>query len=391
MDIKNIGIGKIVGLVVAGVVLLSLLVLSGSIFENLNADRIMVIQSPISGKLTWSTAPGWKWQGFGRVTKYWKLDTYEFKIPVRFNDGGHGTIEGSINYELPFDVEHLNLLHTRYGSQEAIQKQLIETVANKCVYMTGPLMSSKESYAEKRTSLIRYIEDQIANGVYKTTQRDVKTKDPITGQEKTVTIVEIVMEDGKEGRQEEAILTQYGIRTSNFAVVSLPYDEAVEGQIKQQQQLNMQVQTAMAAAKTAEQQAITVAKQGEANAATAKWEQEVIKAKEVTFAQQKLEVARLDKQAAEQVKLKLILEGEGEAEKRRLIMGADGALTQKLDAYKYAIDRMASAIEKQKWVPEIQMGNAGTQASTGAQQMIDMLMIKVAKDLSLDMKMKGNQ
>ncbi|MDD5355106.1 MAG: SPFH domain-containing protein [Candidatus Omnitrophica bacterium] len=391
MDIKNIGIGKIVGLVVAGVVLLSLLVLSGSIFENLNADRIMVIQSPISGKLTWSTAPGWKWQGFGRVTKYWKLDTYEFKIPVRFNDGGHGTIEGSINYELPFDVEHLNLLHTRYGSQEAIQKQLIETVANKCVYMTGPLMSSKESYAEKRTSLIRYIEDQIANGVYKTTQRDIKTKDPITGQEKTVTIVEIVMEDGKECRQEEAILSQYAIKTSNFAVVSLPYDEAVEGQIKQQQQLNMQVQTAMAAAKTAEQQAITVVKQGEANAATAKWEQEVVKAKEVTFAQQKLEVARLDKQAAEQVKLKLILEGEGEAEKRRLIMGADGALTQKLDAYKYAIDRMASAIEKQKWVPEIQMGNAGTQASTGAQQMIDMLMIKVAKDLSLDMKMKGNQ
>ena len=391
MDIKNIGIGKIVGLVVAGVVLLSLLVLSGSIFENLNADRIMVIQSPISGKLTWSTAPGWKWQGFGRVTKYWKLDTYEFKIPVRFNDGGHGTIEGSINYELPFDVEHLNLLHTRYGSQEAIQKQLIETVANKCVYMTGPLMSSKESYAEKRTSLIRYIEDQIANGVYKTTQRDVKTKDPITGQEKTVTIVEIVMEDGKEGRQEEAILSQYAIKTSNFAVVSLPYDEAVEGQIKQQQQLNMQVQTAMAAAKTAEQQAITVAKQGEANAAAAKWEQEVIKAKEVTFAQQKLEVARLDKQAAEQVKLKLILEGEGEAEKRRLIMSADGALTQKLDAYKYAIDRMASAIEKQKWVPEIQMGSVGTQASTGAQQMIDMLMIKVAKDLSLDMTMKGNK
>jgi len=391
MDIKNIGIGKIVGLVVAGVVLLSLLVLSGSIFENLNADRIMVIQSPISGKLTWSTAPGWKWQGFGRVTKYWKLDTYEFKIPVRFNDGGHGTIEGSINYELPFDVEHLNLLHTRYGSQEAIQKQLIETVANKCVYMTGPLMSSKESYAEKRTSLIRYIEDQIANGVYKTTQRDIKTKDPITGQEKTVTIVEIVMEDGKECRQEEAILSQYAIKTSNFAVVSLPYDEAVEGQIKQQQQLNMQVQTAMAAAKTAEQQAITVVKQGEANAATAKWEQEVVKAKEVTFAQQKLEVARLDKQAAEQVKLKLILEGEGEAEKRRLIMGADGALTQKLDAYKYAIDRMASAIEKQKWVPEIQMGGTGTQASTGAQQMIDMLMIKVAKDLSLDMKMKGNQ
>jgi len=383
-------IKQIVGLSVVGVVLLVGILTSGMVVENLNADRIMVIQSPISGKLSWYTTPGWKWQGFGRVTKYWKLDTYEFKIPVRFNDGGHGTIEGSINYELPFDAVHLNLIHTRYGSQEAVQKQLIETVANKCVYMTGPLMSSKESYAEKRTSLIRYIEDQIANGVYKTTQKDVKTKDPITGQEKTVTMVEIVvMENGKEGRQEEAILSQYAIKTSNFAVVSLPYDEAVEGQIKQQQQLNMQVQTAMAAAKTAEQQAITVAKQGEANAAAAKWEQEVVKAKEVTFAQQKLEVARLDKMAAEQLKLKLILEGEGEATKKRLIMGADGALTQKLDAYKYAIDRMASAVEKQKWVPEIQMGGGGAQSSTAAQQMIDLLMTKVAKDLSLDMKIKS--
>lgn len=40
--------------------------------------------------------------------------------------------------------------------------------------MTGPLMSSKESYAEKRTNLIRFIEDQISNGVYKTAQKDIK-------------------------------------------------------------------------------------------------------------------------------------------------------------------------------------------------------------------------
>ena len=34
--------------------------------------------------------------------------------------------------------------------------------------MTGPLMSSKESYAEKRNELLRLMEDQVQRGVYRT-------------------------------------------------------------------------------------------------------------------------------------------------------------------------------------------------------------------------------
>jgi len=167
---------------------------SFKIFESVDADEIIVIQSPVRGNLKWCTSAGVKIQGFGSVTRYYKLETYEFKIPVRFNDGGHGTIIGSINYELPLDKVNLTSLHTKYGSQEAIQKQLVETVTNKCVYMTGPLMSSKESYAEKRTSLIRYIEDQIMNGVYRTVQKEMKQIDQMTGKEKTAVVVEIIMD-----------------------------------------------------------------------------------------------------------------------------------------------------------------------------------------------------
>jgi hypothetical protein len=377
-------------LAVVGVVAVVVLILSGWIVENLEADRILCVQSPISGKLTWHVTPGWKWQGFGKITKYWKLDTYEFKIPVRFNDGGHGTIIGSLNYEMPLGIQYLTALHTKYGSADAVQKQLIETVTNKCVYMTGPLMSSKESYAEKRTSLINYIEDQIANGVYKTTQKDVKVKDALTGQDKTATVVEIVRgSDGKYERTEEAVLASYGISTSNFAVIQLPYDDAVEGQIKQQQEINMKVQTAIASAKEAEQNAITVAKQGEANAAKAKWEQEVVKAKMVTEAEQKYEVSILERKAAEQNKIKLILEGEGEAAKRRLIMQADGALEKKLDAYVKVQSAWADAFKetKQKWVPEVIQGASGA-AGNAAVSFMEMLGIRAAKDLALDVKQK---
>jgi hypothetical protein len=69
---------------------------------------------------------------------------------------------------MPFDEQNLTGLHVRYGSHEAIAQQLIRTVVEKAVYMTGPLMSSKESYAEKRNELLRLMEDQVQRGVYRT-------------------------------------------------------------------------------------------------------------------------------------------------------------------------------------------------------------------------------
>jgi len=366
-----------------------LLCLSFMVFESLSAKEIAVVQYP-TGNLKFVTTAGPTLQMFGSVSSYNKMSTYEFELPVRFNDGGHGTIFGSINYELPVDKEHLYLLHTKFGSQEAIQKQLVEVVVNKSVYMTGPLMSSKESYAEKRTNLINYIEDQIQNGVYKTLQRDVKTKDPITGTEKTVTVVEITLDDhGIPLRQERSILGEYGIKTSNFAVTKLPYDQTVEDQIKQQQELTMKVQTAQASAREAEQRAITVAKEGEANAAKAKWEQEVIKAKMVTEAQQQLEVATLNAKAAEQTKREQVLLGEGESTRKRLVMQADGGLDPKVQAL-IKINEVwaAAAAQAGNWVPSVIMGGDGKNSSS-VNDLVSLFTASAAKQMGIDMTVSG--
>ncbi len=374
---------------VAVVLLLVTVVLATKIVENMDADQIMVVQSPFSGELTWYTDAGIKPQWFGKVTTYPKRSIYEFKTPVRFNDGGHGTMFGSVQYEMPLDVKNLTALHVRFGSPEAIQKQLIETITNKAVYMTGPLMSSKESYAEKRNYLIHYVEDQISNGVYRTLQKELKTKDEMTGADKTVTVVEIATKGGVPERQEEAVLTSFGIKAFNFAIDQLPYDDAVETQIKQQQQIIMDVQTAIADAKKAEQRAITVAKQGEADAAKAKWEQEVVKAKQVTEAQQRLEVAQLDAKAAEQYKKKKTLEGEADGIYKQKVMQADGALTQKLATYERVMEKFANAIGNYQgqWVPTINMGGGpgGFGQGNSAMDLIQLLTAKTAKDLNLEL------
>jgi regulator of protease activity HflC (stomatin/prohibitin superfamily) len=343
----------------------------------------MVVQSPIAGKLTWHTSAGVKWQGFGKVTKYPKREIHEFKTPVRFNDGGHGTMNGSVSYELPMDDANLNNIHMKFGNIKNLENQLIATVVNKAIYMTGPLMSSKESYAEKRNSLIQYVEDQIQDGVYKTTSKEGKILDPMTGVEKTVTKVDIVEKDGVLLRQEDAAMAAFGIKTFNFAINDLPYDAAVENQIKQQQQITMDVQTSIADAKKAEQNAITIEKQGQAKAAQAKWDQEAIKSKLVTEAEQKKEVAKLEKDAAEFEKQKQILLGQGEAERKKLVMSADGALDKKLEAWKEVNFKYAEMIKGSQLVPSVIMGGDGR--SSSANDWIQLFMAKTAKDLALDM------
>lgn len=383
---------RILAMSVAGVATLLVLFLPFNLAENVDASEIAVIQAPFSGKLSFYCTQGVEWQGGGRVTSYHKRTTYEFETQVRFNDGGHGVMKGSVQWEMPCDEKNLTALHQKFGSPEAIQSQLIEKITNKAVYMTGPLMSSKESYAEKRNYLINYVEDQIANGVYRTVQHEVKVNDPITGQEKTAVIVDIQMQNGVPIRQEEAVLAQFGIKTFNFAINSLVYDEQVEKQIQQQQQITMNVQTAIAEARQAEQRKLTVEQQGQADAAKAKWEQEVVKAKEVTAAQQRLAVAELDRKSAEQKKAEQILLGEGEARRRELVMQADGALDKKLDTYKETQKYWADAIKGYagNWVPTVVSGGGTSGASaSGAMQLMEMLGAKAAMDLGLELKANG--
>jgi len=394
---KTIGVLVMIGLIVLGM-------LSGKMFEHVGAGEIVVIQDPIDGDLHVYFSPGLYWQNLGKATHYKKSFQFWFSaqtdqgaaanqaIKIRFNDGGHADISGSVRADMPGTEDQMKDIHMRLGSQMAVEQELIRTVIEKSVYMSGPLMSSKESYADKRNVLITYIEDQASTGVYKTIPREVKIKDPMTEAEKTVTIVEIALDDKQTPqRQEPSPLLRFGIRLYNLSINDIKYDPTVEQQINSQQQAIMSVQTAMAEAKKAEQRSITVAKEGEANAAKAKWEQETIKAKAIVEAEQRLQVADLDRQAAEQKKQEQILLGTGEAERKKLVMSADGALSQKLEAWVKVNELYAAAISNYKgaWVPSIIMGggNAGNgYPGMGAQDFINFLMMYSAKQLSLDMR-----
>lgn len=405
---------KLIAKIVGGVAAMILLViLISNMATTVGADEIVVKQNLLDGKLQVWSDPGVHWQNFGHITRYKKSAQYWFStredegkktddsIRVRFNDGGHGAVSGSLRYNLPTDPNKMLVLHSTYGSMSAVDHELIRQVVNKSVYMTGPLMSSRESYAEKRADMINFMTDQIVNGVYRTERKQMETTDPLSGQKKTVDYVEPKVDPGSPNsisREEESPVLKFGLTAYNITINGIEYDPEVENQIKQQQVAIQAVQQAIVNSRKAEQDAITTAKQGEAEAAKAKWAQEVIKATEITRAQQDKEVAVLQSNKAKEVaaldletaKLsaqKTITEAKADADSKRLAQQANNYALERLEAYEHIAIEQAKAIGAQRQTPDVSMG--GMSSSNGVsstQAVMDILATKAARDLGVQTK-----
>jgi hypothetical protein len=236
----------------------------------------------MTGEMSVVTTPGWAWQGGGTVTKYQRSNQLWFSnkedeggkgaIKIGFNDFGEGTVSGSVRWYMPTNKESVLKLHSDYGTQESIEFKLIKQAVTKAIYMSGPLMSSKEAVSEKKTALLTYTEDQANNGIYRT--KAIVSKDTLS--DANTKLLEIVYKDGKPQIIKASDVATYGIVLSNFTINEIKFSDAVTNQISDQQKLVMAVQTSKANAQKATQDAITTMKQGEADAAKAKWEQELI-------------------------------------------------------------------------------------------------------------------
>lgn len=385
------------------------LIFGGKIVETVDKGTYQIKQAAVSGKMTAHMNPGMYGQMFGDIQVWPVSDTFDFTgelhpMPIRFNDGSQSAAEGSVRVFLPRDGAQAIELITRLGfkSPEAIQEQLIYPHLGRVLRLTSNLMSAKESFNEKRADFDAMAFDQLMYGVYKTQTKVKKEEDLVTGKKRTKEY-KVILKD-KEGNieRERNPIDGTGITFGAFRITTIQYSPAVKKQIEQQREAVMEVETAIANSKRAEQDAKTIKMQGEAHVMAAKYEKEqekiravvdAEKAKEVAIlaAEKDLEVAKLAKQAAGETKQQLILLGDGEAHRKRVVFQADGALAQKLDTYAEVNEAWAEAVSNYKgdWVSRIQMGQSTqTNGGNGANVLIDLLTTKTAYDLGLDMKQR---
>lgn len=351
--------------------------LSGRIGEDVKNEEIVVNQFPFTGTMEYWTTPGFKWQWFGNTTHYYKTSQLWFgsdnedgqqmgnPIKVIFNDASDGMIYGSLRVKLPTDKMYLERIQTDYNGMDRLMQDLVRPTTNKVIYASGPLMSAFESYAEKKNDLIEYITDQLNNGVYKTTVKTIEATDPITGEKKTVKIASLIPDPESPGgykRSESSPFAYYGLEIGQVSVSNIDYSEKVKQQIAQQQEANMLVQTSKAKTLAAQQEAIRAEEAGKAAAMEAKWQQEKIKAVEVTKAEQEFEVARLAALKAKEDAKRIEAQGLAEAAAARAKVQAGLTPLEKATIEKETAIGIAEALAKSnvRWVPEIIVtGNNG--------------------------------
>lgn len=384
-----------------------------------NAGERTVIQYPW-GTLVVKFSPGIYMKFFGSTEVYKDVITYDFDktdakgeasldykgINVRYQDGGTGKVFGKARFALPNTDELMIKLHKDFRSNEAVSYKLIKTVVEESMNLTAGLMSSEESYAEKRSIFTQWAEEQIAQGKFRTQLKAVTEKQEATNERVERNIPVIVY--GQDGLplHSNSDFKAYGIAVSGFQITDWDFEQKTLEQISRKREATMGIITAKADAERARQEALTAEEQGKKDVMVAKYTKEQEKVQAVVDAEKEKEVAvtkakqlvlvaeqaKLEaeqkKMAAEQYKQEQTLRGQGDSEYKRLVMSADGALTAKLDAWQAVNARYAEAIEKQKWVPEIQMGQHT--GGSPATDLIEMLKAKTAKELNLDMGVKSN-
>lgn len=386
------------------IIFLVLFVLIGNLDRN-DAGYIKVIQY-LNGKLQVKTDPGWYLRWFGKTTTYPVADTLyyskwedesgkDMSVDVRFTDGSIGHVSMNVRYLLPTDEENLLRIHKTFRSNKAFQLGAIEQMAMQAVQLTASMMTAEDSYRNKRPQFIQMVTDQIMSGLYVTTTEIVQTEDG------TIHTQKIALDENGNPRRQVRDLEKYGVRITQVNVTDIDYETAVNEQIARKREASMGAELAKVEAEKARQAKIQAEEEGKRNVTVAQYQEEEQKIKEVTraqkekevaliAAQREVEVAELGKKQAQIEVEKARLEKQatierarGEAEARKMIMAADGALEKKLEAYVQVQKVWADAYTKQRPTPDITIGGGGGEAGA-AQTLMDLLTIKTAKDLSLD-------
>lgn len=407
-------------LIVLGVCISALIIVMPFMIGINDAGHRTVVQFP-NGTLFSKFTPGWYTQMFGSTEEYNDVITFDFDkevtdsvqatldqagIPVRYQDGGTGTIYGKARFALPGDESTMLKLHKDFRSNRGVAQKLIKSVVEEAMNLTAGLMTSEDAYAVKRGTFTDWAHQQIKSGKFKTQLQEVYQEEEGTGKKVLKSIPVIVYGEDGLPQAYSSDFGDYGITLTGFQITDWDFEPKTLEQIATKRKATMAIITAKAEAEQAKQEAITAEEKGKANVMKAKYEKEVEKERAVVDAQREKEVAVIAAQrqvdVAEQKKLEAeqkklaateykqeqILRGEGDAEYKKLVLEADGALQQKLDAYTVVMSRFAEEFGKQKWVPEVQMGGANVESGNEAANLINLLTAKTLQDLGLDMTVK---
>ena len=347
--------------------------------------------------------PGVFWAGFfSKTTAYPDVITVVFTneslksevtsmnapIQVRFNDATKAVARATVRWRLPSLEADMVKIHKEYRTPKKLAETTLTTYTDECLRYSAQLMESETHYSGGMSRLSEDFQDQLENGQYVLEMKTEYVIDTLTKEQEKFTQRYPRRDEAGNIVRNKSDVQQFNITVSYASIGEVDYEEQVDTKLAQKIESSTQESISKQKLITAQQEALTAKAEGERIIAETRAREEASKIEATIRAERERDVAKIQKEQASYQKQKLILEGQGEAEKKRLIMEADGALDAKLQAWMAVNQRYAEAIEKYQgsWVPQVNMGGSSSGAVNGGQDLINMLMVKTAKDLALDLK-----
>lgn len=395
----SLGMFWVIGVGLA--VILATIVLFQTAAWNETGESV-IVQYPNGSRMV-KLEPGFYFKWWGRTVKYRKYVTVGFgdvkgegsanipAVDVIFNDGSTAEISGIVRVEIPDNKEAMKDIWKGYagGYDHFVTKGIVPVVEN-AIRLSANLRDAQTAYTTIAI-LQSDIQDQLRFGTFRTTSETVLDTSATGEVEKRKVTIKKIGENGQPER-EKHILMDLGCRVTQCQIKVPNFDKKVQQAISKRKEAALKTEIAKQEAIQAEQDAKTIAAKGKAVADSVKWAIEKEKAATVTRAEAQRDSAKLAMEAAEYAKKALILEGQGIAEKKKLVMAADGALAQKLEAYKEvnALYAKAWGTYAGQMVPSTVIGGNGSNynAANSFQSFMSMMTAKTARDLNLDMSVK---
>lgn len=303
--------------VVAGIVIIILLLvgwrLSAGLMGKNDLQNFQVWQG-VGGEVKLIDEPGYYSNWFGTawtypksVQCYWSASlkeggTEDESIRVTFNDGGTAKMSTMVQFQMPLDKDKRLKLHSMFGGNLENIKHAVHAHLVNCCKNTGPLMSSSENQAARKSEYAQVVEDQLRKGLYVMRRTTVALKDRVDekGQPIKVEATEIVRDDkGVATQAEKSPLIEYGIEVIQFSITGTDYDDRTIAQFAAKQEAFLAAERSKAEREQEIQKKLMIEAQGLRQVAEIEAAANQAKAKAVTEGQQKVEVAAKEKEAQE--------------------------------------------------------------------------------------------
>jgi len=379
---------------------------------------------------------GWHYKGFGTVVHIKKemsasfggSKQVSFPMPAKnavFLDQVTSSVHATVRIVMPSNPKQFVEFIDKFGSPENAMRTMMIPSIERTIDATTALMTAEKYFSGGKNEFMNEFDKQMRYGLYVVDLKDVNvkssrnsTQDASLGNAQreynnNKLIRKVVKRLDKNG---SPIITpqeylKYGITISSAIITDVKPNPSFIKRMKAKQDASAELAVAKAnTLKEAAKKLLEVAR-GERMAAESQAQElktqivettraETAKSIAITKANQLLDTARIQEQEAlinlnrDKTKAKSVkVLADADAYAKRAVIKANGALELKIEAQKYIMDRIATAIEKRK-VPSslVIMGSNGsggndlTGQTSEINQLLSLIAAKSAKDLSLNLK-----